>query len=51
MSDKNIEMMKKIIEEKKNKGATNGGSLRPESTIGHHRKAIRNKKQGGVTDK
>lgn len=44
MSDKNIEMMKKIIEEKKNKGATNGGSLRPESTIGHHRKAIRNKK-------
>jgi hypothetical protein len=52
MSEKNIEMMKKIIEEKKNKGGTNGGSLRPDSTIGHHRKASRsNKKQGGVTDK
>ena len=52
MSDKNIEMMKKIIEEKKNKVATKGGSLRPDSIIGHYRKASRsNKKQGGVTDK
>lgn len=52
MSEKNIEMMKKLIEEKKNKGAAKGGSLRPDSTIGHHRKASRsNKKQGGVTDK
>lgn len=52
MSDKSIEMMKKIIEEKKNKRTTKDGNLRPDSQIGHYRKASRsNKKQGGVTDK
>lgn len=52
MSDKNIEMMKKLIEEKNKKGAAKGGSLRPEKSIGSFRKGSRgNKKTGGVLDK
>lgn len=51
MSDKNIEMMKKLIESKKNKGKVNGGTLQPAKTIGAAHKAFRNTKQGGVTDK
>lgn len=51
MPDKNIEMMKKLIEAKKNKGQVNGGTLHPTKAIGTTHKAFKNKKQGGVTDK
>ena len=51
MSDKNIEMMKKIIEAKKKKGSGNVGALRPDKTMGGTRKAIINKKTGGLFDK
>ena len=52
MSDKNIEMMKKLIEEKKNKSSKQGGALRADKTIGSQRKASRsNKKTGGLFDK
>ena len=50
MSDKNIEMMKKLIEEKKKKGAQNGGTLRAEKNIGNTKKARINKKTGGLFD-
>lgn len=51
MSEKNIEMMKKLIEEKKNKSSYKGSSLRPDKNIGGTRKAIRNGKTGGLFDK
>lgn len=52
MSDKNIEMMKKLIEEKKNKGTKEGNSLRPEKSTGTARKGFyKNTKQGGQFDK
>lgn len=50
MSDKNIEMMKKIIEEKKKKGLAKGSNLRPEKNIGTTKKARLNKKTGGLFD-
>ncbi|MBI6872585.1 hypothetical protein [Clostridium aciditolerans] len=50
MSDKNIEMMKKIIEAKKNKSSQQG-ALRPEKNIGGSRKAIKSGKTGGLFDK
>jgi len=52
MSDKNMELMKKLIEEKKKKGQGNGGSMRAEKSIGSFRKGSRgNKKTGGLFDK
>lgn len=52
MSDKNIEMMKKLIEEKKNKSAKQNSNMRADKTIGYQRKANRSgKKTGGVFDK
>jgi len=52
MSDKNIEMMKKIIEEKKKKSAEQNGSMRADKSIGSQRKANRSsKKTGGLFDK
>lgn len=52
MTDKNIEMMKKIIEEKKRKSAEQKGSKRPEKRIGSTSKARGGgMKTGGVTDK
>lgn len=50
MSDKNIEMMKKLIEEKKKKGLEKGSNLRPEKNIGNTKKARINKKTGGLFD-
>jgi len=50
MSNKNIEMMKKIIEEKKKKSAQQGSGLRPQKNIGNAQKAVRNTKQGGLFD-
>lgn len=51
MSDKNIEMMKKLIEEKKKKGMQQNSTLRPERSIGEFRKGGARKKQGGMFDK
>ncbi len=51
MSDKNIEMMKKLIEAKKKKGAEQKSVLRGDKNIGGTRKAFINKKTGGVFDK
>ena len=48
--NKNIEMMKKIIEEKKkNKGIDQ--NVRPDKKIGGSRKAFNNKKTGGSLTK
>lgn len=49
--DKNIEMMKKLIEEKKKKSAGQGLSKRPQKSIGKSHKAFKNVKNGGVFDK
>lgn len=51
MSDKNIEMMKKLIEAKKEKSSQQGSILRPEKSTGSARKGVKNKKQGGQFDK
>lgn len=51
MSEKNIEMMKKLIEEKKKKGFAKGYNSKPDKNIGGARKAFRNKKTGGLFDK
>lgn len=51
MADKNIEMMKKIIEAKKKKSSQQGSNLRPERSIGTTSKGVKNNKQGGQFDK
>ena len=51
MSDKSIELMKKLIQEKKNKGVDKGGNNRPNKVIGNKQKGYNNTKQGGVFDK
>lgn len=43
--------MKKIIEEKKNKSSQQGALKRPDKSMGGTRKAMRNKKSGGLFDK
>jgi hypothetical protein len=50
MSDKNIEMMKKLIEEKKKKGSSKGERLIPstKSVGGGATKVKSNKKTGGL---
>lgn len=52
MTEKNMEMMKKLIEEKKNKGLNKGNNLRPEKSTGDSRRGFyKNTKQGGQFDK
>lgn len=52
MENRNIELMKKLIEEKKKKGVEKSGGLRAHKSIGQGRKAGRStKKSGGVFDK
>jgi hypothetical protein len=51
MSEKNIEMMKKLIEAKKEKGNAKGSYLRATSNMGTTKKAKKNKKTGGLFDK
>lgn len=51
MSEKNIELMKKIIEKKNLKNSQQGSIGRPEKNIGSSAKAHRNTKQGGLFDK
>jgi hypothetical protein len=51
MSDKNIEMMKKLIEEKKKKGLEKGSNLRPQKNIGGGTSKVKtSKKTGGLFD-
>lgn len=51
MSDKNIEMMKKLIEEKKKKSSQKGSHLRPQKSIGGGASKVKlNKKTGGLFD-
>lgn len=51
MSEKNIEMMKKIIEAKKAKSAQKGSVGRPEKNLGQSQKAKRSSNGGGFFDK
>lgn len=51
MQDKDIEKMKKIIEDKKKRGSKNTFEKLPDKNIGGSRKAHKNKKTGGVFDK
>ncbi len=51
MSDKNIEIMKQIIEEKKKKSSMQKSLKRAEKKKGTPRKGFNNTKSGGVFDK
>lgn len=51
MLQKNIEMMKKIIEEKKKKSASKNSTARPTKVMGQSRKAIKSHNGGGLFDK
>lgn len=51
MSDKNMELMKKIIEEKKKKSLQQSALARPNKSIGRSQKAFRSNKKGGLFDK
>lgn len=50
MDKKTVEKMKKLIEEKKSKGAK-GNNLRPQKTIGHKMKGKKSSNGGGLFDK
>ena len=52
MTEKNLEMMKKLIESKKKKSSQQGSNLKPEKSIGSSSKGFyKNTKQGGQFDK
>ncbi|MCY6356550.1 hypothetical protein [Clostridium sp. ZS2-4] len=51
MSQKNIEMMKKIIEEKKKKSANQNSTARPTKVMGQSRKGIKSNNGGGLFDR
>lgn len=51
MSDKNIDLMKKIIEAKRNNTKTPSSTEKAQKTIGSSHKAFKNLKQGGAFDK
>jgi hypothetical protein len=51
MSDKNIELMKKIIEEKQKESSKQGSNKRANKSIGSSKKAFKKNKKGGVFDK
>lgn len=51
MSEKNIELMKKILEEKNKKSSQHCSLGRPSKSIGKSQKAFRNTKKGGFFDK
>jgi hypothetical protein len=50
MGNKNSEMMRKFIEEKKKKSAPQGGKNRPEKMLGSSRSAPKQYKKGGLFD-
>lgn len=49
--DKNVELMKKIIEEKKKKSAQQGGHIKHSQKMGQTRGGIKAHKKGGLFDK
>lgn len=49
--NKNIEMMKKLIEEKKNKGKINNSNLRAKKSIGTVQGGRKKNNGGGLFDK
>lgn len=51
MKEKDIEFMKKLIEEKKNKGSQQGKRQKAHKSIGGKQKGFSNKKTGGLFDK
>jgi hypothetical protein len=51
MEDKQIEMMKKLIEEKKKKGSQQNYGIEANSKITASKKAVRRSKKGGLFDK
>lgn len=51
MKEKDIELMKKLIEEKKKKGLQQGKRQKVHKSIGGKQKGFNNKKSGGLFDK
>ena len=51
MTDRNIELMKKIIEEKRKKSSEQGTIPKAIGTIGKSRKALKRNKKSGLFDK
>lgn len=51
MTDKNIELMKKIIEEKRKESSKQSSTARASKSIGNSKQAFRNNKKGGLFDK
>ena len=51
MTESNLEIMKKIIEAKKQKSAEQGGGKRAPKVLGESRKGIKKYKKGGLFDK
>lgn len=51
MTDTNIEIMKKIIEAKKQKSSEQGSGKRAPKVVGSSRKGIKRFKKGGLFDK
>ncbi|MHB8170905.1 MAG: hypothetical protein ACYDG6_05110 [Thermincolia bacterium] len=51
MSDKNLELMRKLIEEKKKKSSNQAGDKRGPDNLGNSRPGIKKHKKGGVFDK
>ena len=49
--DKNIEMMKKLIEEKKKKGSNSKNTMKAQKSIGKVSKGARTGNGGGLFDK
>ncbi|MCW2276647.1 hypothetical protein [Heliophilum fasciatum] len=51
MNDQYVELMKKVIEQKKGKSASQGNNKRGESVLGSPRPATKKHKKGGLFDK
>lgn len=51
MENKNVDMMKKLIEEKKNKGLKGSINQRANTNTAKQSKGFKNTKHGGVFDK
>ncbi|MDW7673213.1 MAG: hypothetical protein SCK28_01630 [Bacillota bacterium] len=51
MTDKNKEMMKKLVEAKKQKSAAQKSNLRGQETLGSRREGVKNFRKGGLFDK
>ena len=51
MEDKQIEMMKKLIEEKKKKGSNQSYEVQVNNKITGSKKAVKRSKKGGLFDK